>query len=1049
MSPRRLPSLPSLSAILPKGAEGGKEFARIVDLLLLRRSNDIGSKLMLFDDAAGDYGGVDALETFGTRTIGYQYKFLPCPLSKGGRAQIRSGLKQAISGKSTTKISTWILITPDDFSNSSKKTGGGDVTWFEKLAAEHAAPFVIEHWGHKHLQDLFLSHPSLSLFYYPDLVPEGMEKRCSLQDLEKKYRAGLRVLYQRIEFVGMSVYKQEATRGIPIEDIYIPLSLVSESRSDLDASRLGPEVLIATGRRTVILGDPGSGKSTLLRFLALAGDSEKLREKYAFPEHDLLPVLIILRRYTEALRREPHLSLLDYIAQSTRSDLNMPEGDGSFFVPFLESGRALLLFDGLDEAVTPNVREQVRNQVRTLCSSYPLNTVVVTSRIVGYSGSVRFPEEEGFQHLVVAPLRTAEISQFLENWYSVRVDNPIEREQNVKDLLLVLNDSQFAAIRELAENPLLLTIITLVYRVDAVLPDERVVLYQKCTETLLNTWQTWKFRDHNLQNRGRIERRNRARLEAIAHWMQGQPSDLKTTISRSIVRSREVENFLVEHIFARERVETKAVARDLAQDFLNFVKERAGLMMEVGDGQFSFLHLTFQEFLTASYLDSVSETGGVDALWNLIQGRLSDSKWYEVIRLTIALKRSEEAQETLVMRVVNRLQEDNEQYRRSILLGGLLVDGIGAAEARRAEIANQIALGLLQAKEKSQVTALLGVIRMLKEKGNGFGEVWSGQILNLYKISRSNQQKCRLVALAAVSAEAQTVTLARFLKKASVYSPEAVLVRFLNVSETPVELVSLSANERRWLSAGLRRLIRTASRSNRIACVLISQFVSIFGADWAFREVVIQALASLAEGVPGPFNDMVFHVSPPGYRPRAARSYATRDGGRAIGLLRSQALLSYLQGLSVAAVEENLLSEHARIEVCATGRSESIDSRSELLVLLEPESTALWNEALGPLSPHRELEAVQKLLHYREASNSEDPLTLAWLFIKEHWYLTNGYSSSEIVTRRIEECGCKHSVVELGRMLVNMIKIGVNDQVVHAEIDSFSRALFVEVLAVG
>jgi hypothetical protein len=53
------------------------------------------------------------------------------------------------------------------------------------------------------------------------------------------------------------------------------------------------------------------------------------------------------------------------------------------------------------------------------------------------------------------------------------------------------------------------------------LPAERVVLYQKCTETLLNTWHSWKFR--NLEDAGqryKRERLNRERIEAIAYWLQ-------------------------------------------------------------------------------------------------------------------------------------------------------------------------------------------------------------------------------------------------------------------------------------------------------------------------------------------------------------------------------------------------------------------------------------------------------------------------------------------------------------------------------------------------
>ncbi len=44
----RLPSVKSLSEILPKGTEGGKEFARIVDLLLFHEARRSGRKISLY-----------------------------------------------------------------------------------------------------------------------------------------------------------------------------------------------------------------------------------------------------------------------------------------------------------------------------------------------------------------------------------------------------------------------------------------------------------------------------------------------------------------------------------------------------------------------------------------------------------------------------------------------------------------------------------------------------------------------------------------------------------------------------------------------------------------------------------------------------------------------------------------------------------------------------------------------------------------------------------------------------------------------------------------
>jgi hypothetical protein len=80
----RLPEVKPLYDILPKGTEGGKEFARIVDLLLFHEARRAGKKITIFSDMAGDYHGLDSFEGDVFRkegTTGYQYKFYPSPLS--------------------------------------------------------------------------------------------------------------------------------------------------------------------------------------------------------------------------------------------------------------------------------------------------------------------------------------------------------------------------------------------------------------------------------------------------------------------------------------------------------------------------------------------------------------------------------------------------------------------------------------------------------------------------------------------------------------------------------------------------------------------------------------------------------------------------------------------------------------------------------------------------------------------------------------------------------------------------------------------------------
>ncbi len=154
---KRLPAVRPLSELLPKGADGGKEFARVVDLLIFHEARRNGRKVSLYSDAAGDYGGLDSFTGDRFRregTTGYQYKFFPSPLSNEHRTKIIDSLLIASTNKKKHKLKKWVLITPDDFIEAPTRNDGGDVTWFENLRDKLSLTFELEHWGHTHLMGL-------------------------------------------------------------------------------------------------------------------------------------------------------------------------------------------------------------------------------------------------------------------------------------------------------------------------------------------------------------------------------------------------------------------------------------------------------------------------------------------------------------------------------------------------------------------------------------------------------------------------------------------------------------------------------------------------------------------------------------------------------------------------------------------------------------------------------------------------------------------------------------------------------------------------------
>jgi hypothetical protein len=714
----RLPAVKSLFEIIPQGTEGGKEFGRIVNLLIFHQSRRTEGSVFLFDDAAGDFRGLDSFEKGTLRkegTTGFQYKFYPSPLSSAHRHHIEESLAVAAANKRKIDLRKWTLVTPHDLLESARKRSEGDVSWFESLRKKYESEFELEHWGHTKLLSMFLENPTLCLFYYPELVDADRTKRKSIADTRSRYDKNLLALYRDIQFVGMSIYKPEAARGVAVHEIYIPLTMVpegTESRS-VDNLRKDTLALLEPGSHFVVLGDPGAGKSTLLRFLALSGCSKQLQDRYGAKPDKRLPVLVVLRQYAERLREHMDLSLLDYIIQSVQADFSLRSADQSFFEYYLESGQASMLFDGLDELPSSHFKEIVRDRIRSLLVTYPGNTAVVTSRIVGYDIPFRFDEEQ-FQHFRLSALRLEEIEQFVRDWYRVRIDNGFEREKSIADLVRILRDVDHTAIRQLAENPLLLTIVTLVHRIDAVLPDERVILYQKCTETLLNTWHTWKFRETEQKNRGRLERRNRARMEAIAYWMQCSFSEEVVT-TRLVVSYGDLLHFLTTFITENESSTLAELEpEDSAIEFLEFIRKRAGLLIESGDKLYSFVHLTFQEYLTATYLITTNEVAGAAGIWAAVKIHCHDPRWHEVIRLLMGGLRSPSSQNLLLERLLD--SNSPPLFPLSELLAGFLLDGIEPTETRLEEILGHVLRAAANATTSKSCESLIRTLRKWARK---------------------------------------------------------------------------------------------------------------------------------------------------------------------------------------------------------------------------------------------------------------------------------------------------------------------------------------------
>ena len=229
-------------------------------------------------------------------------------------------------------------------------------------------------------------------------------------------------------------------------------------------------------RYLVILGDPGSGKSTLLKYLALQWSKLPANQLSSQPIH----LLIELRKYSRSRDDKECKDFLGFIeCDSSQSD-NLNK---NILHEWLQAGRAVVMFDGLDEVFEVQKRNRIVDQIHNFTQTYPKVQVIVTSRIIGYQQQ-RLKNAE-FHHFMLQDFEPEQIKDFIQKWHDLTFTDRLKKAASLERLDKAISESR--AILELAGNPLLLTMMAILNR-NQELPRFRAKLYEEASKVLLHKW---------------------------------------------------------------------------------------------------------------------------------------------------------------------------------------------------------------------------------------------------------------------------------------------------------------------------------------------------------------------------------------------------------------------------------------------------------------------------------------------------------------------------------------------------------------------------------
>lgn len=417
-----------------------------------------------------------------------------------------------------------------------------------------------------------------------------------------------------------------AEADLTLDHVYIALDTTArvpltdeekQKRGGAGASRLGREddtrplsALEAAGQanRLVLLGDPGAGKSTFVRklaaWLAAANRGEPPPPNIL---GNLLPVIVVLRDLAARLagidvaklsgeRRDETLAAA--VRAQAVADLGRLDcaGFAADLRAAIQDGACLLILDGLDEVPFAQ-QTQVRQAVGAVIQCYHPARLIVTCRIRSYTGAAVLPNVPSF---TLAPFDDQKVRAFATAWYNAQREmGRVDAEQARRKAANLAEAALSADLRELAENPMMLTTMAIIHQREIGLPKERVRLYSLAVDVLLRRWQQRKAGDAGLAPSAALSaflrddlklRLVMERLAYEAHRAKRGAVDLERGAALVLLEQ-------VEHLGDTS----------LAAEFLDYVDQRAGLLVGRGGEQgrpanYSFPHRTFQEYLAGCYL---------------------------------------------------------------------------------------------------------------------------------------------------------------------------------------------------------------------------------------------------------------------------------------------------------------------------------------------------------------------------------------------------------------------------------------------------------------
>jgi hypothetical protein len=429
-------------------------------------------------------------------------------------------------------------------------------------------------YRHRVLMDQLAAVTSnLSLLSSKPNIPEILE-------FDERFRGQVAVRHDSIQPPHLDRQKK-----YPIDSLYVTPNVTRHTRvpQQMSQQSIGIDALLSRIHRAVLLGNPGAGKSTFA--LKVCHDLSTSR---LLGGRRVTPILVVLRDYG-AQKKERSLSILQFIETRATAWYQMTPPTRAFEYLLL-NGRAIVIFDGLDELLETSYRREIGDDIESFSNLYPSTPVIVTSRVVGYEQAPL--DVRRFESFRLADFLDEQVEEYAVKWF--RTDETSTPEQQSKRAAAFVSESQ--SVPDLRSNPLMLALMCNIYLGEDFIPTNRPDVYKKCALMLFERWD----KSRRINTLYGFENQLSPIMTHIAHWLYSNPG------LQSGVTEQQLIQECAKYLYPR-RFEHFEEAEKAATDFIEFCRGRAWVFSDTGttpagDSLYQFTHRTFLEYFTAQYL---------------------------------------------------------------------------------------------------------------------------------------------------------------------------------------------------------------------------------------------------------------------------------------------------------------------------------------------------------------------------------------------------------------------------------------------------------------